>query len=67
VLFLLCAVLLYRDINCGSLETALKGTGRVGILMKEELCEKVIKVWRKSDRVMALVVIPFGEKVIIYK
>ena len=31
------------------------GIGGVGILVKEELCEKVVKVRRKSDRVMAMV------------
>ena len=31
------------------------GTGGTGILVKEELCEKVIEVRRKSDRVMAMV------------
>jgi len=35
------------------------GTRRVGILVKEELCEKVVEVRRKSNRVM---VIAFGEE-----
>jgi len=39
------------------------GSGGVGILMKEELCEKVVEVSRRSDRVMA-VVMTFGVKVI---
>ena len=30
--------------------------------MKEQLCEKVAEVWRKSDRVMAVVLL-FEEKV----
>ena len=39
------------------------GTGRVGILGKEELCEKVVEVRRKSDRVMAMMLV-FEEEVI---
>ena len=39
------------------------GNGGVGILVKEELCEKVVEVRRKNDRVMAMV-LAFGEKVI---
>ena len=31
------------------------GTGGVGVLVKEELCEKVVEVRRKSDRVMTVV------------
>ena len=30
------------------------GTGGVGMMVKEELCEKVIEVRRRSDRVMAV-------------
>ena len=30
------------------------GTGGVGVLVKEELCEKVVEVQRKSNRVMTL-------------
>jgi len=37
------------------------GTGGVGILVKEELCKKVVKVRRKSDRVM---VMAFGEDMV---
>ena len=33
----------------------INGTGGVGVLVKEELCEKVVEVRRKSDRVMAIV------------
>ena len=40
------------------------GIGRVGILMKEELCEKVVEVQRKSDRMTAMVLV-FEEEVII--
>jgi len=40
-----------------------EGQGGVGILIKEELCEKVIEVRRKSDRIMALVLI-FEEEVL---
>ena len=39
------------------------GIGRVGILVKEELCEKVIDVRRKSDRVM-VAVLAFRKQVI---
>ena len=31
------------------------GTGGVGVLVKEELCEKVVEVRRKSDRAMTVV------------
>ena len=31
------------------------GTGGVGVLVREELCEKVVEVRRKSDRVMTVV------------
>ena len=31
------------------------GMGGVGVLVKEELCEKVVEVRRKSDRVMTVV------------
>ena len=31
------------------------GTGGVGVLVKEELCEKAVEVQRKSDRVMTVV------------
>ena len=31
------------------------GTRSVGVLVKEELCEKVVEVQRKSDRVMTVV------------
>ena len=37
------------------------GMGVVGILVKEELCEKVVEVRRKSDRVMAMVLVFEGE------
>ena len=37
--------------------------GGVGILVKEELCEKVVDVWRKSDRLM-VVVLAFRKQVI---
>ena len=37
------------------------GIGAVGILVKEELCEKVIEVREKSDKVMAMV-LAFGRK-----
>ena len=40
-----------------------EGTGGVGIMVKEELCEKVVEVRRKSDRVMALVLAFEGELV----
>ena len=43
-----------KGINCGGLETALVSEG-VGILVKEELCEKVVGVRRKSNRVMVVV------------
>ena len=33
------------------------GNGGVGILVKEELCDKVVEVRRKSERVMAMVLI----------
>ena len=39
------------------------GTGGVGVLVKEELCEKVVEVQKKSDRVMT-VVIALEEKVV---
>ena len=39
------------------------GIGGVGILMQEELCEKVVKTRRKSDRVMAMVLV-FEEEVV---
>ena len=39
------------------------GTGGVGVLVKEELCEKVVFVGRRSDRVMAIVLI-FQEEVV---
>ena len=39
------------------------GIRGVGILVKEELCEKVVDVRRKSDRVM-VVVLAFGKQVI---
>jgi len=38
------------------------GTGGIGISVKEELCEKIVEVRRKSDRVMAMVM-AFGEVV----
>ena len=40
-----------------------EGVGGVGILVKEELCEKVVEVLRKSDRVMT-VVMAFEEEVV---
>ena len=40
-----------------------EGTGGVGILVKEELCEKVVEVRRKSDRVMTIVM-AFEEEVV---
>ena len=39
------------------------GIGGVGILIKEEISEKVVNVRRKSDRVM-VVVLAFGKQVI---
>ena len=39
------------------------GTGGVGVLVKEELCEKLVEVRRKSDRVMT-VVLAFEEEVV---
>ena len=39
------------------------GIGGVGILVKKELCEKVVDIRRKSDRAM-VVVLGFGEQVI---
>ena len=33
------------------------GVGRVGVMVKEELCEKVVEVRRISDRVITLVVV----------
>ena len=39
------------------------GIGGVGILVKEELCEKVVEVSGKSDRMMAMV-LAFEEGVI---
>ena len=39
------------------------GIGRVGVLVKEEVCEKVVDVRRKSDRAM-VVVLAFGEQVV---
>ena len=38
------------------------GFGGVGVLVKEELCEKVVEVRRKSDRVMSMVIV-FKEEV----
>ena len=40
-----------------------EGVGGVGVLVKEELCEKVVEVRRKSDRVMAIVM-AFEEEVV---
>ena len=40
-----------------------EGTGGVGVMVKEELCEKVIEVRRRSDRVMAVVLV-FEEEVV---
>jgi len=37
------------------------GTGGVGILVKEELCDKVMEVRRRNDRIMAMVM-TFGEE-----
>ena len=37
-------------------------TGGVGILVKEELCENVVEVRRRCDRVMAIELV-FGEEV----
>ena len=39
------------------------GIGGVGILVKEELCEKVIDVRRKSDRVLKVVEVAFEKQV----
>ena len=39
------------------------GTGGFGILVKEELFEKVVEVRRKSDRVM-VVLLTYGEEVV---
>ena len=33
------------------------GVGGVGVMVKEELCEKVVEVRRASDRVMTVVVL----------
>ena len=33
------------------------GVGGVGVMVKEELCEKVVEVRRVNDRVMAVVLI----------
>ena len=33
------------------------GVGGVGVVVKEELCEKVVEVGKVSDRVMTLVVV----------
>ena len=33
------------------------GTGGVGVLVKEELCEKVMEVRRRSDRVVTVVMV----------
>ena len=33
------------------------GTGAVGILVKEELCEKAVEVQKKCDRAMAVVLV----------
>ena len=33
------------------------GTGGVGVLVKEELCEEVVEVRRRSDRVMTVVMV----------
>ena len=38
------------------------GMNGVGILVKEELCEKVVEIRRRSDRIMTLV-LAFGEKI----
>ena len=38
-------------------------TGGVGILVKEDLCEKVVEVKRRCDRVMAIGLV-FGEEVV---
>ena len=35
----------------------------MGILVKEELCEKVVEIRRKCDRVMAIELV-FGEEVV---
>ena len=40
-----------------------EGVGGVGVLVTEELCEKVVEVLRKSDRVMT-VVMAFEEEVV---
>ena len=40
------------------------GIAGVGILVKEELCEKVVDVRRKSDRVIVWLVLAFGKQVI---
>ena len=39
------------------------GDGDVGVMMKEELCEKVLEVRRMSDRIMAVVFV-FEEDVL---
>ena len=39
------------------------GSGGVGVLVKEEICEKMVDVQRKSDRIM-VVVLAFGKQVI---
>ena len=35
------------------------GTGGVGVLVKEELCEKLVEVRRKSNRVMTVLSVGF--------
>ena len=46
--------------NCGGADDK---TGGVGILVKEELCEKVVEVRRRCDRVMGIGLV-FGEEVV---
>ena len=42
--------------SCGGLEKG-DGVGGVGVILKEELCEKVVWIRRVSDRVMTGVVV----------
>ena len=58
-----------RFVDCRGRRYKLRWSGNndriegFGILVKEELCKKVVEVRRKSDRVMAMV-LAFEEKVI---
>ena len=52
-----CRELKEGDISCGGLEKEME------LVVKEELCEKVVEVGRVSDRVMTVVVV-FEEDVL---